>query len=104
MSDLKADTQRIRECSDMLQRIYSEFTSRANPADGYSDSELGSPLISGAFDDFAGNWKIHRQQLADKIETLGTITQDAADTYDSVDSALAEALRKYDASQKRPGK
>jgi hypothetical protein len=100
MSDLKADTQRIHECSDALQRIYNQFTSRANPADGYSDSELGSPLIGGTFHDFADNWKIHRQQLADKIETLGTITQDAADTYESVDGSLADALRKYDASQK----
>ncbi len=31
-------------------------------------------------------------------QTLGTITQSAADTYDGVDKALADALRKADAS------
>jgi uncharacterized protein YukE len=103
MSDLKADTQRIRECSDALQRIYDEFTNRANPADGYTQAELGSSLITGAFDDFASNWKVHRQDLTDKLRTLGTITQQAADTYDGVDTSLANALRTQDAAAAHAG-
>jgi hypothetical protein len=93
MSDLKADTTVIRECSNRLQLVYDEFTSRPNPADGYSSAELGHPNIVGAFHDFADNWKLHRQGLAEKIRTLGLITQDAADTYDGIDADLAAALR-----------
>ncbi|MBV9024026.1 MAG: hypothetical protein JO362_09580 [Streptomycetaceae bacterium] len=93
MSDLKADTALIRACSDRLQRVYDEFTNRPNPADSYSPAELGDPKISGAFGEFSDNWKLHRQELAKKIRTLGIITQDAADSYDGIDADLAAALR-----------
>ena len=103
LSDLKADTQRIRECSRALKRVYSEFTDRANPTDGYTQAEIGSSLISGAFEDFADNWRVHRQDLTDKLKTLGTITQEAADSYDAADAALANALRAYDAAAAHGG-
>lgn len=96
VSDLKADTGRLKECSRSLQRIYDEFTNRADPADGYSEGELGDSRIVSAFKDFGDNWRIHREHLADKIRTLGTITEDAAMTYEGVDAQLAAALRKQD--------
>ncbi|MFJ3706823.1 hypothetical protein [Streptomyces sp. NPDC090053] len=103
MSDLKADTQRIRECSRALQRIYDAFTSRADPADDYSAAELGNHLVVEAFDEFSSNWKIHRKDLAGKIRTLGVITGEAAKSYDAIDAKLADALRKHDAEVKRNG-
>ncbi len=96
MSDLKADTERIRECSDALKRVHDEFTTHGNPADRYTESELGSSLLTGAFDDFGSNWKIHRKQLAKELESLGKITEDAAKTYDAADHDLANALRALD--------
>ncbi|MEV0641121.1 hypothetical protein AB0I77_40610 [Streptomyces sp. NPDC050619] len=103
MSDLKADTKRIRECSRALQRIYDSFTSRANPADDFSAAELGNKHVVDAFDEFAGNWKIHRKDLAEKIRTLGVITAEAAKSYDAVDAQLAEALRRQDVRAGRDG-
>lgn len=99
MSDLKADTKVIRQCSDRLQTVYDEFTRRPNPADGYGSVELGHHKIVGAFQDFADNWKLHRQGLAEKIRTLGVITQDAADTYEGIDADLAAALRAAEKGQ-----
>ena len=96
MSDLKADTKRIRECSRALQRIYDNFTSRTNPAEDFSAAELGDRRIVGAFDEFADNWKIHRKALAEKIRKLGVITAEAAKGYDAVDTDLARALREQD--------
>jgi hypothetical protein len=103
MSDLEADTRRIRDCSRTLQRIYDQFTGHANPAEGYSEAELGDSRITGAFHDFGANWKIHRNHLAEQIRTLGTITEDAADTYEGIDQALADALRKQDLAVERHG-
>ncbi|MFK0111271.1 hypothetical protein [Streptomyces sp. NPDC091217] len=103
MSDLKADTQRIRECSRALQRIYHAFTDRANPADDYSSAELGNKLVVDAFDEFASNWKIHRKDLAEKIRTLGIITGEAAKSYEAIDTKLAEALRRQDERTERDG-
>lgn len=96
MSDIKADTKRIKECSRALQRIYETFTNRANPAEEYTSAELGTQLVADAFQDFADNWKIHRKDLAEQIRTLGTITWDAAKSYDAIDSELAAALRRQD--------
>ncbi|MBV9025502.1 MAG: hypothetical protein JO362_17310 [Streptomycetaceae bacterium] len=96
MSDLKADIQRIREFSDGLVVIYDDFINRANPADGYSTEDLGSSDLASAFEEFADNWKIHRRELADKIAALGKITEDAANTYQSIDADLAAALRTND--------
>ncbi|MET7987883.1 MULTISPECIES: hypothetical protein [unclassified Streptomyces] len=101
MSDLKADTQRIRECSRALQRIHHSFTDRANPAEDFSAAELGNKHIVDAFDDFASNWKIHRKDLAAQIKTLGTITWEAAKSYDAIDAELAAALRRQDAKAKQ---
>ncbi|KPI00389.1 hypothetical protein OK074_5822 [Actinobacteria bacterium OK074] len=103
MSDLKADTQRIRECSRALQRIYDAFTSRANPAEDYTAAELGNQQVVDAFQEFADNWKIHRQDLAERIRTLGTITWEAAKSYDEIDTKLADALRGQDAKAKNGG-
>ncbi|MET7456088.1 hypothetical protein ABZT03_30230 [Streptomyces sp. NPDC005574] len=94
MSELKADTKRIRECSRALQRIYDAFTSRANPADDHAHTELGNQLVVDAFKDFADNGKLHRKDLAEQLRTLGTITWEAAKNYDAVDAALAAALRR----------
>jgi hypothetical protein len=96
MSDLKADTARIRECSSALQRIHDEFANHANPAEGYGVSEIGSSLLTDAFDEFASNWKIHRTQLEQELETLAKATEAAADTYDKADADLAKALRDQD--------
>ncbi|MCH5674223.1 MULTISPECIES: hypothetical protein [Streptomyces] len=97
MSDVKADTKRIRECSRALQRIYDSFTGRANPAEDFSAAELGDQRVVEAFDEFADNWKIHRKDLAEKIRKLGVITWEAAKSYDAVDAELARALREQDA-------
>ncbi|MER7397414.1 hypothetical protein ABT381_18110 [Streptomyces sp. NPDC000151] len=103
MSDLKADTQRIRECSRALHRIYESFTTRANPTDDYSTGELGNQSVVDAFGEFASNWKIHREDLAEKIKTLGVITEKAAKSYDALDAELARALRKQDAERQHHG-
>jgi uncharacterized protein YukE len=96
VSDLKADTARIRECSDALKRIHDEFANHANPAQGYSTSEMGSSLLVGAFDEFGSNWKIHREQLKQELDQLAQATEAAANTYDGTDAALAKALRDQD--------
>ncbi|MBY8880537.1 hypothetical protein [Actinacidiphila acidipaludis] len=100
MGDLEADTRRIRDCSRALQRIYDQFTGHADPAEGYSSDELGDSRITDAFHDFGSNWKIHREHLAEGIRTLGTIAEDAADTYEGIDARLADALRRQDAAAK----
>jgi uncharacterized protein YukE len=96
MSDLKVDVERLRQCASQLSRVQSEFSHHADPADGYSERELGSSKITGVFNDFGDNWSIHRKKLLEEIQTLGTSLEAAADAYSEVDTKLADALRKVD--------
>lgn len=103
MSDLKADLKRIRECSRALGRIYESFTTRANPTDDYSSGQLGNQRVVDAFEEFASNWEIRREDLAEQIKTLGMITEKAARSYEALDAELANALRRQDAKRQRHG-
>ncbi|SCE36443.1 hypothetical protein GA0115240_154722 [Streptomyces sp. DvalAA-14] len=86
-----------------MQRIYDEFTSRPNPTEGYSEGDLGDDRIMSAFKDFGDNWRIHRERLAERIRTLGVISEDAATSYEGVDAQLAAALRKQDSDASHGG-
>ncbi|MBQ1094965.1 hypothetical protein KBY55_02335 [Streptomyces sp. b94] len=100
MGDQEADIDRIRESARALKRIRGTFAERANPAEGYGVGEIGSEKILDAFEEFGSNWKIHRRQLTDELEKLHGITKGAADSYDKIDHALAEALRRADEKAK----
>lgn len=96
MSDQTADMERIRSCSDSLKRIHDTFSKKANPAEGYDKSELGSQTLLDAFADFGSNWKIHRKELTGELKKLHKLTATVADTYEQIDHKLAEALRETD--------
>ncbi|MEU9735727.1 hypothetical protein [Streptomyces sp. NPDC048002] len=101
MGDQEADIARIKECARALQRIRDTFADRANPAEGYGVDEIGSQRILDAFDEFGGNWKIHRRKLGEELEKLRTITATAAESYETLDHELAEALRRSDREGER---
>ncbi|AWZ08751.1 MULTISPECIES: hypothetical protein [unclassified Streptomyces] len=88
----RADLEMIRECSDSLFAIHRQFKDNSNPADAYDDA-LGSKKLREVFDDFSDTWKKTRKKLMEDIQHLAEFTKTAADTYDEVDSKLAEALR-----------
>ncbi|PWI11223.1 hypothetical protein DIZ27_07490 [Streptomyces sp. NWU339] len=105
MGDQEADIERIKESARALKRIRDTFAERANPADGYAVDDLGSQKILDAFDKFSSNWKIRRRQLTEELERLHGITKGAAESYETLDHELAEALRRTDERQpKEAGK
>lgn len=100
MPDQKADVARIKESARSLSGIHREFSQRANPAEGMQVSTLGDSGLVDVFDDFGGNWKIHRKHLMEELEKLAKILDTAAKAYEDIDHQLAEALRGTD---KKPG-
>jgi len=103
-SDQHADIDRIKECSRALKRIRDTFVEHANPADGFGIGELGSQRILDAFSKFDSNWKIHRGKLADELQSLHKFVKTVADSYESIDHELAEALRKSDKGGQKEAK
>jgi hypothetical protein len=96
VSDLQADLERIKKFSKDLNAIHTEFTQESNPADGYGTQELGSRTVVDAFGDFSSNWKIHRERLTDELKTLRDLSAAAAENFEAIDKALADALRGED--------
>ncbi|MEU3146785.1 hypothetical protein [Streptomyces sp. NPDC006999] len=103
MGDQEADTARIKESARALKRVRDTFAERANPADGYGVDDIGSQKILDAFDAFDSNWKIRRRQLTEELEKLHGITRGAAESYETLDHELAEALRSTDDRQPKGG-
>ncbi|MDQ0488005.1 hypothetical protein OG986_18980 [Streptomyces cellulosae] len=101
MSDQTADIGRIKQSSKSLADIHRQFTRNANPADGLGVAVLGDQGLVDVFDDFGDNWTIHRERLSDELKKLSTLLSTVAKTYEDVDHALAEALRRTD--RQKPG-
>lgn len=101
MSDQTADIGRIKQSSKSLASIHREFTRNANPAEGLGVATLGDQGLVDVFDDFGDNWRVHRERLSDELKELSVLLSTVAKTYDDVDHALAEALRRTD--RRKPG-
>jgi hypothetical protein len=94
---LKVDIGRIQSAADDVQTLHDRFANANQYLDGYRDA-LGHKGLADAMDSFSGDWKIHRDQLANRLQKLATDSQDAVDAYTGADSDLAKAI-----SQKSPG-
>ncbi|MFJ4920894.1 hypothetical protein [Streptomyces sp. NPDC088725] len=103
MGDQEADIERIKECAAALKRVHDTFSKRSNPAKAFGTGELGSQRLLDAFDEFDSNWKVRRRKLTDELLSLHKITKTAADSYEQVDSELANALRESDKRDGRTG-
>lgn len=101
LSDQTADIGRIKQSSKSLASIHREFTRNANPAEGLGVATLGDQGLVDVFDDFGDNWRVHRERLSDELKELSVLLSTVAKTYDDVDYALAEALRRTD--RRKPG-
>ncbi|MFZ4154302.1 hypothetical protein [Streptomyces pseudogriseolus] len=101
LSDQTADIGRIKQSSKSLASIHRGFTRNANPAEGLGVATLGDQGLVDVFDDFGDNWRIHRERLSDELKKLSVLLSTVAKTYDDVDHALAEALRRTD--RRKPG-
>ncbi len=89
---LTADISRIREVSGRLTGLAGEFSQATTLAGSYAGC-LGSLPLAGAFEDFASNWKIHRERLIGQLERAATLSKAAADGYQGTDEQLAAVLR-----------
>ncbi|MCE7080594.1 hypothetical protein [Streptomyces sp. ST2-7A] len=93
---IRADLDRIRECSEALTGIHEAFSNAANPLDGADRTTVGSQELVDVFDEFEDNWRLGREKLLAELEKLAGITEFAAESYEAVDRELAAALRAND--------
>jgi hypothetical protein len=58
------------------------------------DGAMGSSDISGAMDNFAGNWSIHREKLLGKMQNLQSMVDAALTEFPKTDREAAGWLTK----------
>jgi len=91
MTDLSVDYQLLEDTSKSLTSIKSEFEGIRN-----HESDLhrvwGSGDVSGAMDDFAGNWDYHRHKIISSIGTIGTMVDQTIQTFQKADKQLKSSL------------
>jgi hypothetical protein len=90
---LRVSTQELRDVGRAVAKLKRQFEDSTDLVDSFH-AYLGSGTVSGALDDFAGDWKKKRKQLCDGLEFLGRTAGTAAKSYDGLDQHLAQALLK----------
>jgi hypothetical protein len=58
------------------------------------DGAMGSSDISGAMDNFAGNWSIHREKLLGKMQNLQSMVDAALTEFPKTDREAASWITK----------
>ncbi|WP_122816366.1 hypothetical protein [Nocardioides pantholopis] len=88
---LVADIGRIRSSAYDVRSTSSRFNGASSLVAEYR-SDLGSTDLANALDDFASNWKIHRERLCEDLEKFADWAVQAADGYAQADADLAAVL------------
>ncbi|MFE1441009.1 hypothetical protein [Streptomyces sp. NPDC058739] len=94
------DLDVIKSVATDLSKIVGELE-RLDDADkyGWSQEIIGHAELTDRLNDFATNWDYKRSRLEEDLKKLAGIAKAAADAYDAIDAALADAVR---GRQKQP--
>ena len=85
---LAIDLGHLEEMSAALGQLSHEFGAAIRTVDD-TGWAIGSGQLTDALEDFAGNWRIHRERLLEAIELLQKAAADTASTMRSCDDGLA---------------
>jgi hypothetical protein len=91
-ADLKIDYELYETSNSKLTYLSSQLQDIQAQQAEY-DGALGSGDISGAMDNFAGNWSYHRGQIVNNINNLTKMVQQALTDFPKTDRELAQSLK-----------
>jgi hypothetical protein len=90
---LKVDMGMLADTAGELRGLVSEFNGVGRFGDD-SSSAVGHPSVIDALDEFAGNWKRHRQKLTKHLDAVAQMAADSEKTYRETDDKLAHTIEK----------
>ena len=89
--DLKVDATLDQTNAD-LKKIHDEFDNASKNAK--DDRNIwGQRDLAKAMDDFANNWKIHRDKINEKLKSLSDKVDKAVAAWDDAENQLSNALK-----------
>jgi hypothetical protein len=91
VSNLKVDTEDLRDSGAALKLIYSEFKDADDNASKLADV-VGHGGLSDKIKDFSLRWEKHRNDMLSNIEELEKIIENGAQELEKADHDLAGNL------------
>ncbi|MDR0285013.1 MAG: CHAP domain-containing protein [Propionibacteriaceae bacterium] len=100
-SELRVDTDTLRQAGTSLQQISAEFGEAGNNATEVAGL-VGHDRLADAIRGFADKWNSKRSELKKSVDALATATTQIAQTFEEVDAELAKALDSDDSNTPAP--
>ncbi|WP_336923463.1 hypothetical protein [Aquipuribacter sp. SD81] len=92
MADLEIDTVVLRETGAALRLVATEFEHANARTDALADA-LGHRGLAERVREFARSWDDRRAEMVEGIAALADTATGVGETYETIDSELAAALR-----------
>jgi hypothetical protein len=89
--DLDVDYQLLGSIHSALEGVSREFEDIQTTQAGF-DGDMGSADVTGAMENFAGNWSYHRKKLISELDNLLTLVEKAIQGFRHADESAAAAL------------
>ena len=89
------DLNVIKSVSTGLSKIVGELERLDEKGKyGWTQEVIGHEELTDRLNDFASNWDYKRSKLEEELKKLSGITKAAAEAYETIDTELADAVRK----------
>jgi hypothetical protein len=92
VADLVVDLGMLAETADELSALISEFGDASKIVSTYT-SAVGDADLAGALEEFAGNWRVHREKLLSSMHAVHQMASQSHRSYINTDEKLARDLR-----------
>jgi hypothetical protein len=88
---LKVDLAMLASTAGELRDLVSKFNGTARFGDG-SSGAVAHPRVIDALDEFASNWRRHREKLTKHLDAVAQMATDSEQTYRETDDELARTI------------
>jgi hypothetical protein len=92
MADLVVDLGLLESTAGALSMLMEEFNNASQIVDDYQ-GDIGDPKLISALQDFASNWKVHRQTLLSSMNSVYKMATQSHQAYLSTDDRLARDIK-----------
>ncbi len=92
VADLVVDLALLERTAGDLGVLIGEFGNASGIVSG-SSAAVADPGLVSALEDFAGNWRVHREKLLSSMHAVHQMAARSHQAYLTTDSKLASELR-----------
>jgi hypothetical protein len=92
VADLLVNLDLLEQTAGELSVLIEEFGNASAIVSSSSDA-VGDPDLVAALEEFAGDWRVHREQLLSSMDAVHQMADKSHRAYIETDDKLAQQLR-----------